>query len=33
MSNARGRDLGNFVAKVRSKIDRGVTLQPGYFIE
>jgi len=33
MSNVRGRDLGSFVAEVRSKIDRGVTLPPGYFIE
>ncbi len=33
MSNVRGRDLGSFVAEVRSKIERGVTLPPGYFIE
>ena len=33
MSNVRGRDLGSFVAEVRSKIDRDVTLPPGYFIE
>jgi cobalt-zinc-cadmium resistance protein CzcA len=33
MSNVRGRDLGSFVAEVRSKIDGGVTLPPGYFIE
>src|SRR5581483_11449296 len=33
MSNVRGRDLGSFVAEVRSKIDRGVPLPPGYFIE
>ena len=33
MSNVRGRDLGSFVAEVRSKIDRDVMLPPGYFIE
>jgi heavy metal efflux system protein len=33
MSNVRGRDLGSFVAEVRSKIDRDVTLPTGYFIE
>lgn len=33
MSNVRGRDLGGFVAEVRSKIDRGVVLPTGYFIE
>ena len=33
MSNVRGRDLGSFVAEVRSKIDREVALPPGYFIE
>jgi cobalt-zinc-cadmium resistance protein CzcA len=33
MSNVRGRDLGSFVAEVRSRIDRSVTLPPGYFIE
>jgi len=33
MSNVRGRDLGSFVAEVRSKIDRQITLPPGYFIE
>jgi heavy metal efflux system protein len=33
MSNVRGRDLGSFVAEVRSKIDRDVNLPPGYFIE
>jgi len=33
MSNVRGRDLGSFVAEVRSKIDRGVTLPPGYYVE
>jgi cobalt-zinc-cadmium resistance protein CzcA len=33
MSNVRGRDLGSFVAEVRSKIDRDLALPPGYFIE
>jgi heavy metal efflux system protein len=33
MSNVRGRDLGSFVAEVRSRIDREVTLPTGYFIE
>lgn len=33
MSNVRGRDLGSFVAEVRSKIDRNVALSTGYFIE
>jgi cobalt-zinc-cadmium resistance protein CzcA len=33
MSNVRGRDLGSFVAEVRSKIDRDVSMPPGYFIE
>src|SRR5580698_931568 len=33
MSNVRGRDLGSFVAEVRSKLDRQITLPPGYFIE
>jgi cobalt-zinc-cadmium resistance protein CzcA len=33
MSNVRNRDLGSFVAEVRSKIDRDVTLPPGYFVE
>jgi heavy metal efflux system protein len=33
MSNVRGRDLGSFVAEVRSRIDRGITLPTGYFIE
>ena len=33
MSNVRGRDLGSFVAEVRSKIETGVTLPTGYFIE
>ena len=33
MSNVRGRDLGSFVAEVRSRLDRDVTLPPGYFIE
>src|SRR6266705_1275732 len=33
MSNVRGRDLGSFVDEVRSKIEKDVTLSPGYFIE
>jgi heavy metal efflux system protein len=33
MSNVRGRDLGSFVAEVRSRIGREVTLPTGYFIE
>ena len=33
MSNVRGRDLGSFVAEVRSRIDRDVALPTGYFIE
>jgi cobalt-zinc-cadmium resistance protein CzcA len=33
MSNVRGRDLGSFVAEVRSKIDRDVQLPPGYYVE
>jgi heavy metal efflux system protein len=33
MSNVRSRDLGRFVAEVRSKINREVNLPPGYFIE
>ena len=33
MSNVRGRDLGSFVDEVRSKIEKDVTLPPGYFIE
>jgi heavy metal efflux system protein len=33
MSNVRDRDLGSFVAEARSKIDRQVTLRPGYHIE
>jgi len=33
MSNVRNRDLGSFVAEVRSKIDRDIALPPGYFIE
>jgi cobalt-zinc-cadmium resistance protein CzcA len=33
ISNVRGRDLGSFVAEVRSKILQGVKLPPGYFIE
>src|SRR6266545_2136283 len=32
MSNVRGRDLGSFVDEVRSKIEKDVTLPPGYFI-
>jgi len=33
MSNVRGRDLGGFVAEVRSRIAGAVTLPSGYFIE
>jgi cobalt-zinc-cadmium resistance protein CzcA len=33
MSNVRGRDLGSFVDDVRARIERNVTLPPGYFIE
>jgi cobalt-zinc-cadmium resistance protein CzcA len=33
MSNVRGRDLGSFVAEVRSAINREIQLPPGYFIE
>ena len=33
MSNVRGRDLGSFVAEVRTVIEREVTLPPGYFVE
>ncbi len=33
MSNVRARDLGSFVAEVRSKIEREVALPTGYFIE
>ena len=32
MSNVRGRDLGSFVDEVQSKIEKDVTLPPGYFI-
>jgi heavy metal efflux system protein len=32
MSNVRGRDLGGFVAEVRTKLDQ-MPLPPGYFIE
>jgi cobalt-zinc-cadmium resistance protein CzcA len=32
MSNVRGRDLGSFVAEVQSRLERDVTLPPGYFI-
>jgi cobalt-zinc-cadmium resistance protein CzcA len=33
MSNVHGRDLGSFVAEVRSRIDRQIALPPGYFME
>jgi cobalt-zinc-cadmium resistance protein CzcA len=33
MSNVRGRDLGSFVAEVRSKLEHDVALPPGYFIK
>jgi cobalt-zinc-cadmium resistance protein CzcA len=33
MSNVLGRDLGSFVAEIRSKLSRDIILPPGYFIE
>ena len=33
MSNVRNRDLGSFVAEVRSRIDHDVAIPPGYFVE
>ena len=33
MSNVLGRDLGSFVAEIRSRIAHDITLPPGYFIE
>src|SRR5712691_10759847 len=33
MSNVRGRDLGSFVDEARSRIERDVTLPPGYYVE
>ena len=33
MSNVRGRDLGGFVADVRSRINRSINVPPGYYIE
>jgi heavy metal efflux system protein len=33
MSNVRGRDLGSFVAEVRSKIDSQVGMPPGYYVQ
>ena len=33
MSNVRGRDLGSFVAEVRSKLTEQLRLPPGYFVE
>jgi cobalt-zinc-cadmium resistance protein CzcA len=33
MSNVRSRDLGSFVAEVRSKIDHDVVFPPGYYVE
>jgi len=33
MSNVLGRDLGSFVAEIRSKLAREINLPPGYFIE
>jgi cobalt-zinc-cadmium resistance protein CzcA len=33
MSNVRGRDLGSFVAEVRSRFARELQLPPGYFVE
>jgi cobalt-zinc-cadmium resistance protein CzcA len=31
-ANVRGRDVGSFVAEVRGRIDREVTLPPGYYV-
>ncbi len=31
-ANVRGRDVGGYVAEVRSRIDREVTLPPGYYV-
>jgi cobalt-zinc-cadmium resistance protein CzcA len=33
MSNVLGRDLGSFVAEIRSKLAHDINLPPGYFIE
>src|SRR5207249_5763288 len=33
MSNVRGRDLGSFVAEVRSRLAQELQLPPGYFVE
>ena len=33
LANVRGRDLGGFVADVRDRVARSVTLPPGYFVE
>jgi cobalt-zinc-cadmium resistance protein CzcA len=33
MSNVRGRDLGSFVAEVRSRLAQQLQLPPGYFVE
>ena len=33
MSNVLGRDLGSFVAEIRSKLAHDISLPPGYFIE
>jgi len=33
MSNVRGRDLGSFVAEVRSRVEKDVSVPPGYRIE
>jgi heavy metal efflux system protein len=33
MSNVRGRDLGSFVAEVRSRLSREMSLPTGYFVE
>ena len=33
MSNVRGRDLGSFVGEVRDRIEKEVTIPPGYFVE
>ena len=30
--NVRGRDVGTFVNEIRDKIDKSITLEPGYFV-
>ncbi|MCG3143590.1 MAG: Cobalt-zinc-cadmium resistance protein CzcA [Gammaproteobacteria bacterium] len=31
-ANVRGRDLGGFVAEVRQRVERGISLPPGYWL-